>query len=173
MCFDVPKIVRSPECDHRHDKESRNDRYIKIDILDGYIRTPEVFRVISEKTGVREGLSEPPGEALGLSGPEGRERATAQEVARPLPWGVRIGQGGGGGAPSFLTLSLSFLSPSSFLVGLGNGSPTPTRRRTPPSPWRVPRPAGPPPCSFIYGGRGHPRTHKLIVSSRVRCPPPP
>ena len=29
------------------------------------------------------------------------------------------------------------------------------------------------PPSFIYVGRGHPRTHKLIVSSRVRCPPPP
>ena len=33
--------------------------------------------------GVPEGLPEPPGEVLGLSGPEGRERAAAQEVARP------------------------------------------------------------------------------------------
>ena len=66
-----------------------------IDILDGYIRTLEVFRVISEKTGVPEGLPEPPGEVLGLSGPEGRERAAAQEVARPLPWGDRIGLGRG------------------------------------------------------------------------------
>ena len=31
---------------------------IKIDILDDYIRTPEVFRVISEKTGAG-GLPEP------------------------------------------------------------------------------------------------------------------
>ena len=53
--------------------------------MDGYIRTPEVFRVISEKTGVPEGLPEPPGEVMGLSGPEGRERATALEVAHPLP----------------------------------------------------------------------------------------
>ena len=69
MCFDVPKVVRSPECDHIHDEESRNGRDIKIDILDCYIRTPEVFRVISEKTGVPEGLPGPPGEVLGLSGP--------------------------------------------------------------------------------------------------------
>ena len=47
LCFDVPKVVQSPGYDHGHDKESRNGRDIKIDILDGYIRTPEVFRVIS------------------------------------------------------------------------------------------------------------------------------
>ena len=77
MCFDVPKVVRSPRCDHGHDEESRNGRDIKIDILDGYIQTLEVFKMVSEKTGVREGLPEPPGEVLGLSGPEGRERAAA------------------------------------------------------------------------------------------------
>ena len=109
MSFDVPKLVRSPGCDHGHDKESQNGRDIKIDILDGYIRTPEVFWVISEKTGVPEGLPEPPGEVLGLSGPKGRERAAAQEVARPLPWGVQIGLGEGGAAPLSLSLSLSFL----------------------------------------------------------------
>ena len=43
MCFDVPKVVRSPECDHGHDEESRNGRDMKIDILDDYIRTPESF----------------------------------------------------------------------------------------------------------------------------------
>ena len=85
MCFDALKVVQSPGYDHGHEEESQNGRDIKIDILDGYIRTPEVFWVISEKTGVPEGLREPPGEVLGLSGPEGRERATAQEVARPLP----------------------------------------------------------------------------------------
>ena len=69
MSFDVPKVVRSPRCDHEHDVESQNGRDIKIDILDGYIRTLEVFRVISEKTGVPEGLPEPPGEVLGLVGP--------------------------------------------------------------------------------------------------------
>ena len=83
MSFDVPKFVRSPRCDHGHDEESRNGRDIKIDILDGYTRTPEVLQVISEKTGVPKGLPEPPGEVLGLSGPEGRERAAVQEVACP------------------------------------------------------------------------------------------
>ena len=33
MCFDVPKVVRSPGCDHGHGEESRNGRDIKIDIL--------------------------------------------------------------------------------------------------------------------------------------------
>ena len=66
MYFDVPKEVRSPGCDHGHDKESRNGRYIKIDILDGYIRTPEVFRKVSGKTGMSEGLPEPP---RGTNGP--------------------------------------------------------------------------------------------------------
>ena len=42
-----------------------------------------MFRVISEKTGVLEGLPEPPREVLGLSGPEGRERTAAEEVAPP------------------------------------------------------------------------------------------
>ena len=82
MCFDVPEVVRSLGYDHGHDEESQNGQDIKIDILDGYIRTPEVFRVILEKIGVPEGLPEPPGEVLGLSGPW-RERAVAQEVAPP------------------------------------------------------------------------------------------
>ena len=61
MCFDVPNVVRSTGCDHRHDEESQNGRDVKIDILDGYIRTPEVFRMVSEKTGVPE----PPGGSIG------------------------------------------------------------------------------------------------------------
>ena len=128
---------------------------MKIDILDDYIRTQEVFRVISEKTGVPEGLPEPPGEVLGLSGPEGRERAAAQEVARLLPLGVRIGLGEGGAAPLSLSLSLSFLPPSLFLVGLGKGSPTPTRRRTPPSLVRPKGLAGLP-LAPLYTGAGAP-----------------
>ena len=48
MCFDVPKVVRSPGCDHGHDEESRNGRDVKIDILDDYVRTPEVFREVSD-----------------------------------------------------------------------------------------------------------------------------
>ena len=41
MCFDVPKVVRSPGWDHGHDEESRNGRDMKIDILEDYIQTPE------------------------------------------------------------------------------------------------------------------------------------
>ena len=65
MSFEVPKFVRSPECDYGHDEESRNGRDIKIDILEGYIRTSEMFRVIrvfSEYrriTGIRRGVYGP------------------------------------------------------------------------------------------------------------------
>ena len=37
MLFDVPKVVRSPGCDHGHDEESQNGQDIKIDILEGYV----------------------------------------------------------------------------------------------------------------------------------------
>ena len=47
MCFDVPKVVWSPRCDHGYDEESRNGRYIKIDILEAYVWISEVFRVKS------------------------------------------------------------------------------------------------------------------------------
>ena len=46
MCFDVPKVVQSPGYDHGHDEEPRNGRDIKVDILEGYIRTSERFWVI-------------------------------------------------------------------------------------------------------------------------------
>ena len=78
MSFDVPKLVRSPGCDHGHDEESRNGRDIKIDILDDYIRTPEVFRVFSEKNRSTGGLPEPPREVMGLDGPYWRERGADQ-----------------------------------------------------------------------------------------------
>ena len=60
MCFDVPKIVRSPGCDHGHDEESRNGRDVKIDILDDYIRTSDEFRRSSDNYQSAGGLSEPP-----------------------------------------------------------------------------------------------------------------
>ena len=69
MSFDLPKLVQSPGCDHGHDEESRNGRDIKIDILDGYIQTLEVFREISEKTGEPEGYRNPPGRSNGPYGP--------------------------------------------------------------------------------------------------------
>ena len=71
MCFDVPKEVQSPGYDHRHDKESRNGRYIKIDILEAYVWTSEVFRVKSAFYGSTRRLPEPPGNLMGLNGPSG------------------------------------------------------------------------------------------------------
>ena len=69
MCFDVPKVVQSPGCDHGHDEESRNGRDIKIDILDGYVWTSEWFRVSSGIYRSTGRLPEPPGEYMGLIGP--------------------------------------------------------------------------------------------------------
>ena len=69
MSFDVPKLVWSPGCDHGHNEESRNGRDIKIDILYGYIRTPEVFQLILEKTGEPEGYRNPTGRSNGPYGP--------------------------------------------------------------------------------------------------------
>ena len=74
MCFYVPKVVRSPGCDHGHDEESRNGRDIKIDILDDVTRTPDEFRGSPDKYESAEGLSEPPGELMGQPGPCERER---------------------------------------------------------------------------------------------------
>ena len=61
MCFDVPKVVQSPRYDHGHEEESQNGRDIKIDILDDYVRTPEVFREVSDIYRSTGGLPEPPG----------------------------------------------------------------------------------------------------------------
>ena len=84
MCFDVAKVVQSPGCDHGHNEESRNGQDIKIDILDDYIRTPEVFRVISEKTGVPEGYRNPPEELMGHMGLSGKREGRLGWAARPL-----------------------------------------------------------------------------------------
>ena len=69
MHFDIPKVVRSPGCDHGHEEESRNGRDMKIDILEAYIRISEVFRVKSGFYRSTEVLPEPPGSYLGHSGP--------------------------------------------------------------------------------------------------------
>ena len=69
MCFDVPKVVRSPGYDHGHDEESRNGRDIKINILEGYVWTSKWFWVSSGIYWSTGGLPEPPGECMGLIGP--------------------------------------------------------------------------------------------------------
>ena len=85
MSFDVLKLVRSPGCDHGHDEESRNGRDIKIDILDGYIRTPEVFRgkfrIKPEDrgvTGTPRGVNEPHGPKVE------KRKGLPGQAARPL-----------------------------------------------------------------------------------------
>ena len=151
MCFDVPKIVRSLGCDHGHDEESRNGRDINIDVLDGYIRTPEVFQVISEKAGVPEGYRNPPGELMGHMGSVKRERAGQGRPRAPSPSGPNWTREGGR-RPPFL---LPHLLPFPLLVGLGKGIPTPTRRRTPPLHARHKgRPASP--LAPLYTGVGAP-----------------
>ena len=69
MCFDVPKVVRSPEFDHGHDEESQNGPYVKIDILEAYIWTKEWFRVVRAFFRSTGRLPKPPGKCMGLIGP--------------------------------------------------------------------------------------------------------
>ena len=53
----------------QHDEESQNGGDIKIDILDYVTWTSEVFRVVSGKNRVLEGLPGTPGELMGPHGP--------------------------------------------------------------------------------------------------------
>ena len=69
MCFDVPKVVWTPGYDQGHDEESRNGRYVKIDILDDYVWTSEWFRVSSGIYWSTGRLPECPGKYMGLIGP--------------------------------------------------------------------------------------------------------
>ena len=68
MCFDVLKVVWSPGYDYGHDEESQNGRDIKIDILEAYVWTSEVFRVKSGFYRSTGRLPEPRGSYMGLSG---------------------------------------------------------------------------------------------------------
>src|SRR3990170_316890 len=137
MCFDVPKVVRSPGCDHGHDEESRNGRDIKIDILEGYVWTPESFRMSSGIFRSTGRLPEPPGSQWALLGLSGREEEAARWRARP-PSPIRIGVGG---RPAFPPLPLPLPSP-----------PTPTRKGGNLLLLGV----GPPPLGAPYEGRPSP-----------------
>ena len=85
MCFDVPKVVRSPGCDHGHDEESRNGRDIQIDILDDYVWTSEWFRASSGIYRSTGRLPEPPGGLMGHIGLSGREERRPEQGRAPLP----------------------------------------------------------------------------------------
>src|SRR3954468_1822671 len=105
MHFDVPKVVRSPRCDHGHDEESRNGRDMKNDILEAYVWTSEVFQVKSgfyRNTGRVTGT---PGSIMGQHGPWWRgERAALMGCAPPpSPSPIRTRRGG---RPPSLSLPL-------------------------------------------------------------------
>ena len=100
MHFDVPKVVRSPGCDHGHDEESRNGRDIKIDILEAYVWISEVFRVKSGFYRSTGGLPEPPGAIWALVGFSGKEEGAAQGGRAPPPSPSPIRTRKGGPAPS-------------------------------------------------------------------------
>ena len=85
MHFDIPKIVRSPGCDHGHDEESRNGQDMKIDILEAYVWISEVFRVKSGFYQSTGRLPEPPGRLMGLSGPLWRRGEAARAGGAPPP----------------------------------------------------------------------------------------
>ena len=127
MHFDVPKVVRSPGCDHGHDEESRNGRDIKIDILEAYVWTSEVFRVKSGFFRSTGRLPEPPGNLMGLSGPrwkrgeEGRLAGQGGEAQEsPTPSGSRI--------PPPILVQLGFLGGEKRRRGPAT-SPSPNRTR--------------------------------------------
>ena len=122
MSFYVPKVVRSPGCDHGHDEESRNGQDMKIDILDDYIRTPEWFRGLSDIYRSTGGLPEPPRRLLGHMGPSGGrgEAAKGQPRAPPPPKSELDKEGGGAPPPlSFPPLSPSLSSPTPTWKGGG------------------------------------------------------
>ena len=116
MCFDVPKVVRSPGCDHGHHEESRNGRDINIDILEGYVWTPERFRVVRAFFRSTGRLPEPPGESVGLNGPWWKRGGGGQGGGAPNPPSpIRIGRGA---EPRFLLSLTLFLL---LLLQLGKG----------------------------------------------------
>ena len=68
MHFDVPKLVRSPGCDHGHDEESRNGRDIKIGSL-----CLDIGSVPGE-IGILPGYRNPPGAIWAIVGLSGKEK---------------------------------------------------------------------------------------------------
>ena len=85
MHFDVPKVVRSPGCDHGHDEESRNGQDMKIDILEAYIWISEVFRVKSGFYRSTGGVTGTPRGLMGHRGLSGEEERRPGQGPRAPP----------------------------------------------------------------------------------------
>ena len=110
LCDLMTEVCSESRMRSRHDEESRKGREVKIDILEGYIRTPEWFQNVSgifQRTGR---LQEPP---RGSSGPSWAlvERRGGLQGWPHTPHGKSELDWGGGGAPP---LSFSPLPPSVF-----------------------------------------------------------
>ena len=126
---------------------------MKIYILDDYIRTPDEFRGspdIYQSAGGR--VIGTPG---GTNGPTWAlcERGGGLRAGRPPLEESKLDKEGGG-APSFPPSLPLLPSPFPLLVGLGKGESYSYLDEDSSPPWRALGPAGLPPCSFIYGGRG-------------------
>ena len=126
MHFDVPKVVRSPGCDHGHDEESRNGRDVKIDILEAYVWISEVFWVKSGFYRSTGRLPEPPPGAIwAIVGLSGKEKRQPNMGHAPLPSLGPNRTRRGGRPPSLSSPPPRILFP----LGLG-GNPTPRGSRT-------------------------------------------
>ena len=80
---------------------------MKIDILEGYVWTPERFRMSSVMYRSTGGLPEPPGSLWALLGLSGRKDVAAKVGARPQAQSEL-----GGGWPPFPSSPLPLPSPS-------------------------------------------------------------
>ena len=69
----------------RDDEESRNGREVKIDILEGYVRTPESFGEVQMFSGVPRGYRNPPGKCWANMGLREREGSPRGWATRPPP----------------------------------------------------------------------------------------
>ena len=75
--------------------------------MDDYVRTPEVFREVSDIYPSTGGLPEPPGGLLGLMCPSGEEEVQPGQAARPLSLLSELDKEGA--APPFLLSFSPFL----------------------------------------------------------------
>jgi hypothetical protein len=103
----VTEVVRSPGWDQGHDDQSRNVREVKIDILEGYIRTSEGFRVTRVFFGVPESYGNTGRKLWALLGPAGKRRGQPWAAAPPSQGSPNWTRGGGAHPPFLLPISPS------------------------------------------------------------------